>query len=52
VLIVKQLKGAGVHKRGAKSHNLYPGDSLEKDYIVAALDRPRPYPRRLEPGAH
>ena len=37
VLIVKQLKGAGVHKRGAKSHNLYPGDSLEKDYIVAAL---------------
>ncbi|MEL6442425.1 MAG: phosphoketolase [Cyanobacteria bacterium J06621_8] len=37
VLIVKQLKGAGVHKRGAKSHNLYPGDSTEKDYIVAAL---------------
>ncbi len=37
VLIIKQLKGAGVHKRGAASHNLYPGDSLEKDYIVAAL---------------
>lgn len=37
VLIVKQLKGAGVHKRGAKSHNLYPGDSVEKDYIVEAL---------------
>ncbi|MEM6425788.1 MAG: phosphoketolase, partial [Cyanobacteria bacterium P01_D01_bin.128] len=37
VLIVKQLKGAGVHKRGAKSHNLYPGDTLEKDYIVEAL---------------
>ncbi len=37
VLIVKQLKGAGVHKRGAQSHNLYPGDSVEKDYIVAAL---------------
>ncbi len=37
VLIVKQLKGAGVHKRGAQSHNLYPGDSLEKDYIVNAL---------------
>lgn len=37
VLIVKQLKGAGVHKSGAKSHNLYPGDSLEKDYIVSAL---------------
>jgi phosphoketolase len=37
VLIVKQLKGAGVHKRGAQSHNLYPGDSLERDYIVSAL---------------
>ncbi|MEO0924313.1 MAG: phosphoketolase [Cyanobacteria bacterium J06643_13] len=37
VLIVKQLKGAGVHKRGAQSHNLYPGDSIEKDYIAAAL---------------
>ncbi|MEO0646567.1 MAG: phosphoketolase [Cyanobacteria bacterium J06650_10] len=37
VLIVKQLKGAGVHKRGSQSHNLYPGDSLEKDYITSAL---------------
>jgi phosphoketolase len=37
VLIIKQLKGAGVHKRGAQSHNLYPGDTLEKDYIVDAL---------------
>jgi phosphoketolase len=37
VLIVKQLKGAGVHKRGAQSHNLYPGDSLGKDYVIAAL---------------
>ncbi len=37
VLILKQLKGAGVHKHGAKSHNLYPGDTLDKDYIVAAL---------------
>ena len=37
VLIVKQLKGAGVHKRGAKSHNLYPGDTLDKDYIAEAL---------------
>lgn len=37
VLIVKQLKGAGVHKRGAQSHNLYPGDSVDKDYIIAAL---------------
>ncbi len=46
VLIVKQLKGAGVHKRGAKSHNLYPGDTLEKDYIVAALKA-----RALTPAA-
>ncbi|MEB3192834.1 MAG: phosphoketolase, partial [Snowella sp.] len=46
VLIVKQLKGAGVHKRGAQSHNLYPGDSLEKDYIVAALKE-----RALSPEA-
>ncbi|HEY9771437.1 MAG TPA: phosphoketolase [Coleofasciculaceae cyanobacterium] len=37
VLIVKQLKGSGVHKSGAQSHNLYPGDSVDKDYIVAAL---------------
>ncbi|EDX84028.1 D-xylulose 5-phosphate/D-fructose 6-phosphate phosphoketolase [Synechococcus sp. PCC 7335] len=37
VLIVKQLKGAGVHKRGSQSHNLYAGDSLDKDYIVSAL---------------
>ena len=37
VLIIKQLKGAGVHKRGAQSHNLYPGDTLDKDYIISAL---------------
>ena len=37
ILIIKQLKGTGVHKRGAKSHNLYPGDTVEKDYIVNAL---------------
>jgi phosphoketolase len=46
VLIVKQLKGAGVHKRGAQSHNLYPGDNLEKDYIVKALEE-----RALSPEA-
>jgi phosphoketolase len=39
VLIVKQLKGAGVHAHGAKSHNLYPGDRPEKDNIAAALAR-------------
>ena len=37
VLIVKQLKGAGVHKRGSQSHNLYPGDTVDKDYIVSAF---------------
>ncbi|MBE9043781.1 phosphoketolase [Pleurocapsales cyanobacterium LEGE 10410] len=46
VLIVKQLKGAGVHKRGAQSHNLYPGDSVEKDYIISALKE-----RTLTPAA-
>jgi phosphoketolase len=46
VLIVKQLKGAGVHKRGAQSHNLYPGDSLTRDYIVSALTA-----RALHPDA-
>jgi phosphoketolase len=46
VLIVKQLKGAGVHKRGAQSHNLYPGDTLERDYIANALKE-----RALSPDA-
>lgn len=39
VLIIKQLKGAGVHAKGAKSHNLYPGDTSQKDNIAAALQR-------------
>lgn len=39
VLIIKQLKGAGVHAHGAKSHNLYPGDNAEKDNIASALQR-------------
>lgn len=39
VLIVKQLKGAGVHATGAKSHNLYPGDTLDKAHIADALKR-------------
>jgi phosphoketolase len=37
VLIVKQLKGAGVHARGAKSHNLYPHHTLDNTEIVDAL---------------
>ena len=37
VLIIKQLKGAGVHDRGAKSHNLYAHHTLESDDIMGAL---------------
>ena len=37
--IVKQLKGAGVHAVGAKSHNLYPADTLEAAHIVEGLKR-------------
>lgn len=36
-VIIKQLKGAGVHAVGAKSHNLYPADTLDKDHISTAL---------------
>lgn len=37
VLIIKQLKGAGVHARGAKSHNLYAKDTLDAPHIISAL---------------
>ncbi len=37
VLIIKQLKGAGVHARGAQSHNLYAHHTLDNAEIVAAL---------------
>lgn len=37
VFIIKQLKGAGVHARGAKSHNLYPKDTLDSPHIIDAL---------------
>ncbi len=37
VLIIKQLKGAGVHAKGAKSHNLYPKDTLDAPHIADAL---------------
>ena len=37
--IVKQLKGTGVHATGAKSHNLYPGDTLDAQHIRDALMR-------------
>lgn len=37
VLIIKQLKGAGVHDRGAKAHNLYPRHTLDDPDIMSAL---------------
>ncbi|NDJ16709.1 phosphoketolase [Myxacorys almedinensis] len=37
VFIIKQLKGAGVHARGSKSHNLYAHHKLDHSDIVAAL---------------
>lgn len=37
VFIIKQLKGAGVHARGSKSHNLYPKDTLDAPHIISAL---------------
>lgn len=36
-LIIKQIKGAGVHVHGAKSHNLYAGDTLDKPHMIEAL---------------
>ncbi|MFM2064386.1 MAG: hypothetical protein RLZZ507_4057 [Cyanobacteriota bacterium] len=39
VFIIKQLKGAGVHALGAKSHNLYPQDTLTAPHIVTALQK-------------
>ena len=46
VLIIKQLKGAGVHARGARSHNLYAHHTLDNQEIVAALKE-----RALSPEA-
>ncbi|MGF1642760.1 MAG: hypothetical protein ACFCUJ_03895 [Thiotrichales bacterium] len=45
-LIIKQLKGAGVHTTGAKSHNLYPADSLDRPHMIEGLQR-----RALPPRA-
>lgn len=44
--IIKQMKGAGVHTVGSKSHNLYPADTLDKPHIAEALQR-----RALHPEA-
>ncbi|MEO1766878.1 hypothetical protein [Thiobacter aerophilum] len=45
-LIVKQLKGAGVHALGAKSHNLYAHHTLDSEDVKSALER-----RALPPQA-
>lgn len=39
VLVVKQLKGAGAHTTGSKSHHLYPQFTLQHPEIVAGLQR-------------
>ncbi|QLE58582.1 phosphoketolase [Nostoc sp. TCL26-01] len=46
VFIIKQIKGAGVHAKGAKSHNLYPKDTLDAPHIITALQT-----RALSPAA-
>ncbi len=38
-VILKQMKGAGVHTVGSKSHNLHPVDTLDKPHIIDALKR-------------
>ena len=45
-IIIKQLKGAGVHASGAKSHNLYAHHTLESEDVVGGLKR-----RALSPQA-
>ncbi|HYQ70374.1 MAG TPA: phosphoketolase, partial [Gammaproteobacteria bacterium] len=37
--IIKQMKGAGVHTVGARSHNLYPADTLDTQHIIDGLTR-------------
>jgi len=46
VFIVKQLKGAGVHALGAKSHNLYAHHTLDNPDVIEGLKR-----RAIAPAA-
>jgi len=46
VLIVKQLKGSGVHAYGSKSHNLYAHHTLDHEDVVGGLKK-----RALAPAA-
>ena len=45
VLIVKQLKGAGVHALGAKSHNLYAQHTLDNSEVIDGLKRRALWPQ-------
>ncbi|MEJ2058878.1 MAG: phosphoketolase [Gammaproteobacteria bacterium] len=45
-VIIKQMKGAGVHTVGSKSHNLYPKDTLDQPHMIEGLQR-----RALNPEA-
>ncbi|MBT9613461.1 MAG: phosphoketolase [Burkholderiales bacterium] len=45
-IIIKQLKGSGVHATGAKSHNLYAHHTLESADVISGLQR-----RALPPRA-
>ncbi len=44
-LIIKQLKGAGVHALGAKSHNLYAQHTLENTDVIDGLKRRALWPQ-------
>lgn len=46
VFIIKQMKGAGVHTIGSKSHNLHPSDTLDQPHMIEGLKR-----RALQPAA-
>ncbi len=46
VLIIKQLKGAGVHAKGSKSHNLYAHHTIDNADIIKGLQD-----RALTPAA-
>ena len=47
-IIIKQLKGAGVHASGAKSHNLYAHHTLESEDVKGGLQRRALSPRAWE----
>lgn len=48
VFIIKQLKGAGVHAQGSKSHNLYAHHTLENADIIKGLQNRALHPQAWE----